>query len=314
MKKYLMLFAGLFAIGCVFAGCRKESKITPTPPAAEATPTPVQETPIPVEDDGDLVNMRESPEEDETNIIGTKNAGSLMVELVNETDNEVAGIYVRAHDSSFDDDEWGDELIQGKFTLKKSEKALYYFDRGSGDEDGLYDLRISYVDRSLSEFFYRKIPLDMISRLSFCVDKSEGVVVPYATYLTSSGGTRELSTLNEVRKRLGLTYDDEGDEEEPQEEVTPTPSEGENGNEEELTPVPENPYEDPDDQPQDPAAEAENYIGRPLEELIGTFGQPNGNDYQDEPETGETGYHYYDTFTVSTTVDAEGNEVVAGVW
>ena len=44
------------------------------------------------------------------------------------------------------------------------------------------------------------------------------------------------------------------------------------------------------------------------------LGEANGSDYENEPETGETGYHYYDSFTVSTTVDDSGNEVVAGVW
>ena len=52
----------------------------------------------------------------------------------------------------------------------------------------------------------------------------------------------------------------------------------------------------------------------PLSSLIAALGEANGSDYENEPETGETGYHYYDTFTVSTTVDESGNEVVAGVW
>ena len=43
-------------------------------------------------------------------------------------------------------------------------------------------------------------------------------------------------------------------------------------------------------------------------------GSPNGSDYEDEPESGKTGYYYYDTFTVSTTFDDDGNEVVSGVW
>ena len=59
---------------------------------------------------------------------------------------------------------------------------------------------------------------------------------------------------------------------------------------------------------------AKQYIGQPLSSLIAALGDANGSDYENEPETGETGYHYYDTFTVSTTVDESGNEVVAGVW
>jgi hypothetical protein len=72
--------------------------------------------------------------------------------------------------------------------------------------------------------------------------------------------------------------------------------------------------DDPQNGPDDPILAAENCIGRPLSELIAICGEPNGTTYEDEPETGETGYHYYDDFTVSTTVDEAGNEVVAGVW
>lgn len=310
MKKYLILLASMFIIGTLFSGCKKEEKTETETPVAEATPVPDSETPAPVQDEGDLVNMRESSPEDEKNVIGTKSSSAVKAELVNQTGAEIAGIYVRAHDSSFEDEEWGDELIQGKFTLKNTEKAVYYFEKGSGDEDGLYDLRISYVDESRSEYFYRMIPLDTVSTLSFCVDDEEGSVIPYARYMTSVGSTREVSTLNDVKKRLGY-YDDEDTD--TDEELTPTPAEEQTGNSE-PTPTPSNPYEEDPGQPEDPAAEAENYIGRPLEELVGALGEPNGYDYQDEPETGETGYHYYDTFTVSTTVDADGNEVVAGVW
>ncbi len=313
MKKYLILLVSMFTIGALFSGCKKEEKTESEPPAAEATPTPASDAPVSDEDEGDLVNMRESSSEDETNVIGEKSAAAVRTELVNQTGAEIAGIYVRPHDSSFEDEEWGAELIQGKFTLKNGEKAVYYFKKGSGDEEGLYDLRISYVDESRSEYYYRMIPLDNVSSLSFCVDDEEGSVIPYARYMNSVGSAREVSTLDEVKKRLGY-YDDESDEDEDSgAEPTPTPEENPN-DASEPTPTPSNPYEDLPNQSEDPAAEAENYIGRPLEELVGALGEPNGYDYQDEPETGETGYHYYDTFTVSTTVDSDGNEVVAGVW
>lgn len=313
MKKQYILLAGILALGLLLAGCKKEKEPAPEAPA-EATPTPTAVAEMPPEEDeeGDLVNMQESAEKEE-NVIGTRTAGARKVELVNQTGAEVAGIYVRAHNSEFDDEVWGDELVKGSFTLKNTEKAVYYYEKGSGDEEGLYDLRISYVDESRSEYFYRMIPLDTISRLSFCVDDEDGSVIPYARYLTSAGGSREVSTLDEVKQRLGYYDDEEEEDDENEAEPSPAPEEG-------LTPVPEpsdepsNPYEDLPNQSEDPAAEAENYIGRPLQELIDALGEPNGNAYQDEPETGETGYHYYETFTVSTTVDAEGNEVVAGVW
>ena len=51
-----------------------------------------------------------------------------------------------------------------------------------------------------------------------------------------------------------------------------------------------------------------------MSDLESACGSPNGSDYEDEPESGKTGYYYYDTFTVSTTFDDNGNEVVSGVW
>lgn len=39
-----------------------------------------------------------------------------------------------------------------------------------------------------------------------------------------------------------------------------------------------------------------------MSELENACGSPNGSDYEDEPESGKTGYYYYDTFTVSTTL------------
>ena len=48
---------------------------------------------------------------------------------------------------------------------------------------------------------------------------------------------------------------------------------------------------------------AEQYIGQPLDALEGACGSPQGSSYEDDPETGKTGFHYYSNFTVSTTVD-----------
>ena len=74
-----------------------------------------------------------------------------------------------------------------------------------------------------------------------------------------------------------------------------------------------NPTETPSSD-DDPASVAAGYIGRSMSELENACGSPNGSDYEDEPESGKTGYYYYDTFTVSTTFDDDGNEVVSGVW
>ena len=136
--------------------------------------------------------------------------------------------------------------------------------------------------------------------------------IPYATYL--SGSTKkETSTLNEVKQRLGLLDsdnedDDDQDNNNQNTDATPTPQPSAPT----ATPAPNN---GSDTNPEDPdASEAEKYIGQSLDSLISAIGEPEGSDYENEPETGETGYHYYPSFTVSTTVDEAGNEVVAGVW
>ena len=59
---------------------------------------------------------------------------------------------------------------------------------------------------------------------------------------------------------------------------------------------------------------AEQYIGQSLDALESACGSPQGSSYEDDPETGKTGFHYYSNFTVSTTVDENGNEIVAGIW
>ena len=106
--------------------------------------------------------------------------------------------------------------------------------------------------------------------------------------------------------------------------TTPAPSDNTDSTDSQptATPVPSDntdpePTDNPDDNtdPSDSGAdEAKNFIGQPLSSLTAALGEANGSEYQNEPETGETGYHYYDSFTVSTTVDDSGNEVVAGVW
>ena len=59
---------------------------------------------------------------------------------------------------------------------------------------------------------------------------------------------------------------------------------------------------------------AEGYIGRSLDDLVSAIGDSNSSEYDEDPDNGTSGYYYYGNFTVSTTVDADGNEVVTGVW
>lgn len=314
MKKRYLILAGILALTIAATGCGKKED------PKDNTQTP-QATVAPAADDGaggNLVNMQKSTGEDSDikNVIGTKTDTASKLVLINKTGSEVSSIYIRPNS---DDEDWGDELVQGMFTLKNGDKALYYYDKNLKDDDGKqvtnYDIRIAYTDEELSECFFRKIPLTTVTEISLLMDGKGEDAIPFAEYLTSTS-KKKVSTLQEVKQRLGLTDDsssDSGNDEDddhdgdtsqptqaPAATTAPEPTEAPGG-------------EDPDPS-DDPSKVAEGYIGKSLQELIAACGEPTGHDYQNEPETGETGYHYYDNFTVSTTVDESGNEVVAGVW
>ena len=59
---------------------------------------------------------------------------------------------------------------------------------------------------------------------------------------------------------------------------------------------------------------AEGYIGKSLDDLISAIGDSSSSEYDEDPDNGTSGYYYYNNFTVSTTVDPDGNEIVTGVW
>ena len=146
--------------------------------------------------------------------------------------------------------------------------------------------------------------------------------------------------MKDVKARLGIEDDSESDSDSTDSSdstaVTPTPeSSDDNGDSTDSsssgssdstsTPDPtsapassdSSDAPDPTEAPSgedDPASVAARYIGQSMSELENACGSPNGSDYEDEPESGKTGYYYYDTFTVSTTFDNDGNEVVSGVW
>ena len=248
----------------------------------------------------------------------------MLFRSVNGTGSSIKGLYVRP--TTDDDDDWGTELINGLFTLADGDKALYYYDGSAKDADGnavtSYDIRIVYEDEDLTDCYFRKLPLTMITQITLRMDGTGDDAIPYATYLTGSS-KKETSTLSEVKARLGLD-DSEGDSESEDDEsdVTPTPEPADPTTAPSDDPSPTQAPSDnnngngsTDTDPDDASADiAKKYIGQPLSSLTAALGEANGSDYENEPETGETGYHYYDTFTVSTTVDESGNEVVAGVW
>ena len=71
--------------------------------------------------------------------------------------------------------------------------------------------------------------------------------------------------------------------------------------------------EEPSDPDADSSAEdAKAYIGVSMDEFKSAFGQPNSSSAADS-DSGKAGTYTYDTFTVTTHTDADGNEVVDSV-
>lgn len=316
-KKYLAV-AGLMALAVVISGCGKKNS---GDSVVQATPTPTQETAVTATPTPELINMEEAVEK---NVMGEKTSTASKVTIVNKTGSEVASIYVRETPSDdSEDDEWGDDLVNGMFTLKNGENAVYYYEKGSSSVT--YDIRITYSDEEKNECFFRKLPLTTMKQITLRMDGSGDDSIPYATYLTASS-TKEVSTLNDVKKRLGLSTDDSDSDS----SATPTPtdssddssssnssnSDSNNANPT-STPSADN-NSDPDDNDTDPTnstiQKAESYIGMSIDDLESAVGAAQSSEYDDDDTAGTTGYYYYSDFTVSTSVDENGNEIVTGVW
>lgn len=316
-KKYLAV-AGLMALAVVISGCGKKNS---GDSVVQAIPTPTQETAVTATPTPELINMEEAVEK---NVMGEKTSTASKVTIVNKTGSEVAAIYVRETPSDdSEDDEWGDDLVNGMFTLKNGENAVYYYEKGSSSVT--YDIRITYSDEEKNECFFRKLPLTTMKQITLRMDGSGDDSIPYATYLTASS-TKEVSTLNDVKKRLGLSTDDSDSDS----SATPTPtdssddssssnssnSDSNNANPT-STPSADN-NSDPDDNDTDPTnstiQKAESYIGMSIDDLESAVGAAQSSEYDDDDTAGTTGYYYYSDFTVSTSVDENGNEIVTGVW
>ena len=89
----------------------------------------------------------------EKNVIGEKTATASKVAIVNRTGSEIASIYIRETPSDDADedtaDEWGDDLVNGMFTLKNGENAVYYYEKPSSS-GSTYDIRIAYIGITFS--------------------------------------------------------------------------------------------------------------------------------------------------------------------
>ena len=226
----------------------------------------------------------------------------------------------------------GDDMVNGKFVLKNNDKAVYYYDKNAKDDEGKsvtsYDVRIFYTDTDGCGVLSRDLPFAKIKQLfTLRMDGTGEDALPFATYL-SEGSTKEYVSVNDVKRRVGMT--DTQDDEDSDSENSDSQDNNSDSSQTNPTPTPDSDSTDnPDDGSnnggddggtgEDPVAVAESFMGQSLDALKGACGDPSGSDYQDEPETGKTGISLlYNRrpvlFTVSTTVDENGNEIVAGVW
>ena len=326
-KRYLAV-AGMLVLAVAAAGCGKKSD--PQQQTVQATPTPATDdstTPTPTVE---LVDMEQT---EEKNIMGEKTSTASKLTITNQTGSEVKAIYIRQHPSDDEEDsesdEWGDDLVGGMFTLKNGDSAVYYYEKPSSSST--YDIRITYTDEEKSECFFRDLPLTDMKKITLKMDGKDEEAIPYATYTTVTGSS-EVSTLNDVKKRLGLDTDDSSSDSSSDSSADPTstpssddsadptsaPSSDDsdnNNNNNGDNNNSNNNNSNNDTEPTDNTIQtAEQYIGRSVDDLIGAVGDAQSSEWDNDDNTGTSGYYYYPNFTVSTSVDESGNEIVTGVW
>lgn len=319
IKKRYFAVAGLIVLAVAATGCGKKSE---PPTTVEVTPTPIPEATPTVT--AELVDMETT---EEKNVMGEKTSTASRLTIVNQTGSEIKSIYIRVHpsDDEEDSDEWGEDLVAGMFTIKNGENAVYYYEKPSTASN--YDIRITYTDEEKSECFFRDLPLTTIQKITLRMNGKDDSAIPYATYVTSSGGS-EVSTLDDVKKRLGMDSGDESDsentpdptstpdsEDTPDPTSTPSPDDDNNGDDNNNNGDNNNDGDNNNTQPSDSTIQtAEQYIGQSVDDLIGSIGEAQSSEWEEDETTGTSGYYYYPNFTVSTTVDENGNEIVTGVW
>lgn len=331
MKKRYLILAGLLVMTVAAAGCGKKKTTETAPVEVTATPTPE------VTKAADMVDMQQTADEDIKNVMGEKTSTASKIVFVNNTGDDIQSLYIRTHvdedSEDYDADEdggWGDDLINGMFTLTDKDKALYYMQTAntqttSNKSIASYDIRIAYTDEDKNECFFRDIPLGTISQITLCMDGTDDDAIPYAKYLTGTS-TKEVSTLDAVKERLGITDDSESESDSTDDSDKNSADNSDSTDSNNSSDQNNNSGNGTGDNSDDPGSNddpgnggdmistAEQYIGQSLDALEGACGSPQGSSYEDDPETGKTGFHYYSNFTVSTTVDENGNEIVAGIW
>lgn len=313
---YLLLgcLAVVFVSGC---GCGKKGTDT-----GKDQVTMMEVTPTPASNDNKnadgLVKMQQvTPTPTSGKILGARTETASQLSVMNKTGKEITAFYVRLHSDDYYDDQWGENLMTGVFTMKNGEKATYYYEKDAF-QGSTCDIRIVYSGDSEDENYFRGLDLTKMKDLTLCLETKNSI--PYAEYTDSSTGKKQ-STLEEVKVRMGLSdgstagqnkNTDGADKNNTTANLTPTPAA--------VTPTPE-PI-DPENPgqtqpvPGDVKEIAQSYIGSDISSLFAdaNVGTANSASYDTDPDLGEIGYYYYDTFTVTTSVDANGNEVVTNIW
>lgn len=312
-KKAAALLAGCLVL-CLLAssGCGKDKK---TKKQTDDNNKVTIETSQDSKNTDDVVSMEKNSSTDIskiTNIMGTKATSSSALVISNKTGFDIKEIYVRPSG----EEDWGKDLVQGKFVLKNLDKAVYYYERGSG-QDEKWDIQVLYTDEDESACWFRELNFTHMNEISLCMEEG----VPYATYFDTSS-KKEISTLKDAKKRMGLDSDEKTTPtpepkvtstpvpeatKTPDPTATPTPDEIEEGKQQQGA------HDDLTNQGQDLKSKAEAYIGEDLSSLTAACGDANSSTYEEDPDYGEIGYHFYDDFTVSTS-NVDGKEVVTGVW
>lgn len=352
MKRKYLLLIGILAVCCMLGGCKKKTD------AAKVSASSEEPTIITKNDSvsGQVVEMQQGSNIDKsqiTNIMGTQTATSSDLVITNLTGEEIGAFYAR----SSDDEDWGADYVEGKFTLKNNDRALFYYDKNEESSSGStitkYDLRVSFVDDSMDDCYFRELTLSDIEELSLNLEDG----VPYVKYQSLST-KQQVSTLSAARKRMGLPDTDssgsgssstqttgskrtgsdtntnistgtDNSSSDPASVQQPSDTNTDTGNGD--TPAITDPAGDGDDgnsggegdvippglegQGQDIRETAQNYVGQDMDNLIGEIGTANATEYGTDEATGDTiVYHYYNGFAVSTVEGEDGGQTVTGIW
>lgn len=326
MKKYLFILACCMMVAAPSVSAATDSdelvsmiRITPAPEQSTENAEEASDR----EDAAENGTEKKEADTKEKKTFGIKLDSSQEISVENKTGKLVTEILLRQSDVYYEDSYWEESYFNGTLSLEKNEKAVFYF---NGYKDMAYDLCLRYNNTIYEdENYFRNLPISEIEEITFHIDKDE---VPYVTYKVKKTG-KEVSTLKEVRERLGLTNTTSYSNNytyTPQPTSAPKedPDENsENGDSEEpggTTPAPQEPTNpsggDQPDANRTGRDIAQDYIGQNIADLLQDADIGNANDvtYGADPDMGNGGYYFYNDFTVFTCIDENGNEVVTQIW